>query len=151
MAMAVAGRAAVPMFLMAIMVGNGASSGSLSPFAPTGIIVNGLMNRIGLGGHEFLTFFNNLLVHAVVALAAYFILGGWKLFKFTYTVSAEESAQAASLEGKHWVTLGVIATLIISVIWFKVDVGMGAFLGPRCCRRWAWPITRRRSSGCRGG
>ena len=44
-------------------------------------------------------------------------------------VPPEESARAATLEGKHWVTLGVIATLIISVIWFKVDVGMGAFLG----------------------
>jgi len=42
MAMAVAGRAAIPAFLMIIMVGNGAQSGALSPFAPTGVIVNGL-------------------------------------------------------------------------------------------------------------
>ena len=128
-AMAVAGRAAVPMFLMAIMVGNGASAGSLSPFAPAGIVVNGIMNRIGLGGHESLTYLNNLLVHAVVAIVAYFILGGWKLFRFTYAVPPEDSARAASLDAKNWITLGVIATLIVSVIWFKVDVGMGAFLG----------------------
>jgi di/tricarboxylate transporter len=50
MAMAVAGRAAIPAFLMAIMVGNGAQAGALSPFAPTGIIVNGLMDKIGLAG-----------------------------------------------------------------------------------------------------
>src|SRR5688572_10598670 len=37
MAMAVAGRARIPPFLMAIMVGNGAQAGALSPFAPTGI------------------------------------------------------------------------------------------------------------------
>ena len=37
MAMAVATRAAIPPFLMAIMVGNGAQSGALSPVAPTGI------------------------------------------------------------------------------------------------------------------
>jgi Na+/H+ antiporter NhaD/arsenite permease-like protein len=128
-AMAVAGRAAVPMFLMAIMVGNGASAGSLSPFAPAGIVVNGIMSRIGLGGHEFQTYLNNLLVHAVVAIVAYFILGGWKLFRFSYSVPTEESGPATSLDSKNWVTLGVIATLIISVIWFKVDVGMGAFLG----------------------
>ena len=41
------GPANIPLFLMAIMVGNGANAGSLSPFAPTGIIVNGLMARIG--------------------------------------------------------------------------------------------------------
>jgi di/tricarboxylate transporter len=129
MAMAVAGRAAVPMFLMAIMVGNGASAGSLSPFAPAGIVVNGIMSRIGLGGHESLTYLNNLLVHAVVAIVAYFILGGWKLFRFTYTVPPGESARAANLDATHWVTLGVIVTLIVSVVGFKVDVGMGAFVG----------------------
>ncbi len=36
MAMATAGRAGIPLFLMAIMVGNGANGGSLSPFAPDG-------------------------------------------------------------------------------------------------------------------
>src|SRR5262245_12749388 len=56
MAMSVAARAAIPPFLMAIMVGNGAQSGSLSPFAPTGLIVNPLMVKIGLGGHEIWTF-----------------------------------------------------------------------------------------------
>ena len=129
MAMAVAGRAAVPVFLMALMVGNGASAGSLSPFAPAGIVVNALMSRMGLGGHEFLTYLNNLLVHAVVAIVAYFVLGGWKLFRFTYTVSPEEGANAERLDSKNWVTLGVIATLLVAVISFKVDVGMGAFLG----------------------
>ena len=42
-------RAGIPPFLMAIMVGNGAQAGALSPVAPTGIIVTGLMNKIGLG------------------------------------------------------------------------------------------------------
>ena len=50
MAMTTAARANIPLFLMAIMVGNGANAGSLSPFAPTGIIVNGLMARIGMTG-----------------------------------------------------------------------------------------------------
>ena len=55
MAMAVAGRAAIPAFLMIIMVGNGAQAGALSPFAPTGVIVNGLMAKIGLAGNEWFT------------------------------------------------------------------------------------------------
>ena len=49
-AMAAAGRAGVPAFLMAIMVCSGANAGALSPFAPTGIIANGLMANIGLEG-----------------------------------------------------------------------------------------------------
>ncbi len=129
MAMAVAGRAGVPMFKMAMMVGMGAGAGSLSPFAPTGIIVGGVMTKIGLGGFALRTYLNNLLVHAVVAIAAYFILGGWKQFKDTYHASEEESAKATTFESKHWITLAVIATLIGGVIFFKVDVGMGAFLG----------------------
>src|SRR5262245_49224031 len=42
LAMATAARTGIPLFLMAIMAGNGANAGGLSPFAPTGIIVNGL-------------------------------------------------------------------------------------------------------------
>src|SRR5688500_6504833 len=66
MAMAVAARATIPAFLMAIMVGNGAQSGALSPFAPTGIIVNGFMEKIGLAGFEFQTYWTNLVAHALV-------------------------------------------------------------------------------------
>ena len=79
-AMATAGRVGIPLFLMAIMVGNGANAGSLSPFAPTGIIVNGLMTRNGLSGHELETYLYNLLAHMTVAFGGYFLLGGLKLF-----------------------------------------------------------------------
>ena len=81
MAMAVAGRAAIPAFLMIIMVGNGAQAGSLSPFAPTGVIVNGLMAQIGLPGHEWFTYWTNLAAHAAVAFGGYAIFGGLALFK----------------------------------------------------------------------
>ncbi len=37
---------------MAIMVGNGANAGALSPFAPTGIIVNGIMAKNQMPGLE---------------------------------------------------------------------------------------------------
>ena len=60
MAMATAVRVGIPLFLMAIMVGNGANAGALSPFAPTGIIVNGLMARNELPGLELQTYLYNL-------------------------------------------------------------------------------------------
>ena len=130
MAMATAGRVGIPLFLMAIMVGNGANAGSLSPFAPTGIIVNGIMARIGMTGYEGRTYLYNLLAHALVAFSGYFLFGGWKLFSAGGTVSA--SAEPAvdpseRMEPRHWVTLAVIATLLVGVIVFGVNVGMGAF------------------------
>ncbi len=142
MAMAVAGRAGISSFLMAIMVGNGANAGSLSPFAPTGVIVNGLMARIGLSGMEWPTYFNNLMAHTAVAFAGYFAFGGWRLFRRSYTagaalanpVAVTDAAHAPAdlrqpFQRKHWMTLGVIAAWIIAVIFFGVQVGMGALAG----------------------
>jgi Na+/H+ antiporter NhaD/arsenite permease-like protein len=132
MAMTTAARANIPLFLMAIMVGNGANAGSLSPFAPTGIIVNGLMARIGMTGLAFETYASNLLAHALVAFGGYFLFGGLKLFAEhgTTAVTTQVSADPAdgAFEVHHWWTLAVIATLITSVIFLQVNVGMGAFL-----------------------
>ena len=131
MAMATAVRVKIPLFLMAIMVGNGANSGSLSPFAPTGIIVNGLMERNGLGGYELSTYLYNLGAHATVAFSGYFLFGGIKLFGSGSATGPSEDAAAdrnAAFEWRHWLTLAVIASLILSVLFFNVNVGMGAFL-----------------------
>jgi Na+/H+ antiporter NhaD/arsenite permease-like protein len=129
MAMATAARAGIPAFLMIIMVGNGAQAGSLSPVAPTGIIVNGLMAKIGLGGHEWHNFVTNAFAHAFVAFSAYFLFGGLKLFRFAYADGTQEQPEAIRLGKMHWITIVVIAALIIGVLFFGVNVGMGAFLG----------------------
>ena len=93
MAMAVAGRAAIPAFLMIIMVGNGAQAGALSPFAPTGVIVNGLMAKIGLPGHEWFTYWTNLAAHAAVAFGGYALFGGFKLFESSAGVTIEHKPE----------------------------------------------------------
>jgi len=132
MAMTTAIRANIPLFLMAIMVGNGASAGSLSPFAPTGIIVNGLMARAGMPGLAVETYVSNLFAHTLVAFGGYFLFGGWKLFreKSTETVDPEAAGlTGGAFQAHHWFTMAVIATLIVSVIALEVNVGMGAFLG----------------------
>ncbi len=133
MAMATATRVGIPLFLMAIMVGNGANAGALSPFAPTGIIVNGIMARNGLIGLEAPTYLYNLLAHVTVAFTGYFLFGGLKLFATDpqgRLPGAEdpERASAGPFERRHWITLAVIAALILSVIFAQVNVGMGAFL-----------------------
>jgi di/tricarboxylate transporter len=130
LAMATAARSGIPLFLMAIMAGNGANSGALSPFAPTGIIVNGLMAKNGLPGFEWQTYLYNFAAHAGVALAGYLLFGGLKLFADGHDASADIPGEPrAPFQRRHWITLGVIAALILSVVFAGVNVGMGAFLG----------------------
>jgi di/tricarboxylate transporter len=128
-AMAVAAQAGVPPFLMAIMVGNGAQAGALSPFAPTGVIVNGIMGRIGIAGAEWQTYLNNMAVHAVLAFAGYFVFGGWRLFLKDRRVSAGPAAPEEPLEWRHWLTLAVVVGLIVAVAGFNTNVGMTAIAG----------------------
>jgi Na+/H+ antiporter NhaD/arsenite permease-like protein len=130
LAMATAARSSIPLFLMAIMVGNGANSGALSPFAPTGIIVNGLMARNGLTGMEVQTYLYNLGAHALVAFAGYALFGGLKLFGTGHAAApALEDGSDGAFKRRHWLTIAIIATLILSVIVFNINVGMGAFVG----------------------
>ena len=137
MAMAVAGQVGVPAFLMAIMVGMGANAGSLSPIAPTGVIVNDVMAANGMGGYELHNYLNNMVAHTVVVFIAYFALGGLKLLKRHHegalTVPSSGEADAAAdtdrFTSTHLKTLAVITSLIAGVILFDVDVGLGAFAG----------------------
>lgn len=184
MAMAAAANARIPAFLMAIMVGHGAVAGGMSPFAMTGIIANGLMDRMNLPGYHWHTFFHNFAANALVAVTGYLVFGGWRLI--WPKSEAEDSGQncladepcsirregahsfrtesrkpkaeinrslltsAAPIQGDdagdniaedtqgksessagfqraHWMTLAVIAALIIGVLVFQVHVGMAAF------------------------
>jgi Na+/H+ antiporter NhaD/arsenite permease-like protein len=131
LAMATAARTGIPLFLMAIMVGNGSNSGALSPIAPTGIIVNGLMARNGLPGFELQSYSYNLLAHALVAFAGYAMFGGLKLFGAGRASALDIDGDSLSgpFERRHWITIAVITALIVSVIVANVHVGMGAFLG----------------------
>jgi di/tricarboxylate transporter len=128
MAMAVAGRASIPPFLMAIMVGNGAQSGALSPVAPTGIIVNGLMDKIGLAGYELRTYWTNLAAHAIIAFGGYLLLGGWRLFTREYFGGETDAAQTR-FTAAHWLTMATIALVLVGVLFFAANVGMAAFTG----------------------
>jgi di/tricarboxylate transporter len=83
-------------------------------------------------GFEVPTYLYNLGAHAIVAFGGYFLLGGLKLFAQSSTVEAVEMdptpAADITFRTRHWITLAVIATLILSVLFFEVNVGMGAFM-----------------------
>ena len=125
-AMAVAARAGVPPLLMAIMAGNGALAGTLSPFAPTGIVANGVMERIGLGGAEWQTFAYNALAHAVVGFGGFFLLGGWRLWARRGDVVRADEPAVVSMSAGQWLTTAGVAALIVCVAGLGLDVGMVA-------------------------
>jgi di/tricarboxylate transporter len=127
-AMAVAGTAGVPPLLMAIMVGNGALAGTLSPFAPTGIVANGVMDRIGLSGVEWWTYGYNALAHSLVGWVGFFALGGWRLFRRRHDVVRAPDQNVGRIERNHWLTLIGIIALIVGVAGFGMDVGMVALI-----------------------
>ncbi len=129
MGMAVGAQAGVPPFLTALMLGNGAQAGALSPFAPTGVIVNGVLSKIGLGGYEWTTYSNNLMAHVVVTFAAYFLFGGWRLFTTKRSADGSDVAVTEPFETRHWITLAVLATVVLGVIVFEFQVGMAALTG----------------------
>jgi di/tricarboxylate transporter len=156
-AMAVAGTAGVPPLLMAIMAGNGALAGTLSPFAPTGIVAHGIMRRIGLGGVEWETFGYNALAHTIVGFGGFFLLGGWRLFvrrtarsgpaepggadaasrsdqgtpaasPEAHPVAAASVSDVLPLERTHWLTTIGIVALIVAVAGLEMNVGLVAIV-----------------------
>ena len=134
-AMSVAGRAGISGFLMALMLANGANAGGLSPLAPTGIIANELMRRIGLEGVAWRNYVNTLAAQSIVAFGGYFLLGGSKLFRADPEHDPRPgnegivSQHVEPFTRYQWLTLAVIATLVCCAVLFRIDVGMGAFVG----------------------
>ena len=131
-AMMVAGNLGISAFLMALVVCCGANSGALSPFAPTGVIANGLLARIGITGQEWPTFFNNFAAETFVGLSGYFLLGGYKLFGRTATEEAVRKDDAlltdeGAFTWNQKLTLTLIGVLVLSVLR-GMDVGMGAII-----------------------
>jgi di/tricarboxylate transporter len=128
MAMTTAVGMGISPFLMAIMVGNGANSGSLSPLAPTGIIVSGLMKRIDLTGLGFQTWFFNFIAHAIVAFAGYFLFGGWKLIRRAERFKGT-GEHAPGLDRSHKLTIVMIALVVLSVLIGSLNIGLSAIIG----------------------
>jgi uncharacterized ion transporter superfamily protein YfcC len=81
LAMAAGMRAGVPVLLTALMIGNGANAGNLSPFSAVGVIVASGMARADLTGYEWTVWAANFTAHALAALAAWALFGGPRLLR----------------------------------------------------------------------
>ncbi len=135
-AMAAAARARISPLLMAIMAGNGVLAGTLSPFAPTGIVAHGVMERIGLGGYEWYTFGYNAFAHALVGVVGFALLGGWKILRSGgrevnvdgIAEGIDSSEDTSEMSTQHWLTTTGIVVLIVAVVGFSMEVGMAAII-----------------------
>ena len=123
--MVIGERAGVPHFLSALMVANGANAGNLSPISSVGVIANTSMARAGLVGHEAKVWFANLAAHALVARAAYFMLGGFRLEGEADTDRLRRTAR--TFTPREQITVGAILVWIAGVLVFKLNLGLSAF------------------------
>jgi di/tricarboxylate transporter len=124
LAMAIGRQLGVPALLTALVVANGANAGNLSPISAVGVIANSRMASVGLGGHEGVVMTANLLASALVAGAAYLMLGGRRLPRST--AHAAGPAPEA-FRGAHRLTMAMIGAWIFGVLAFQLPLGLSAF------------------------
>lgn len=130
-AMAAAGRLGISAFLMTIMVGNGCNAGAFSPIAPTGIVANQLMTQAGLAGMQWRTYWNTFIAQSFVAFSGYFLLGGTKLLRNKERVNLADHLPVEDLkpfDRRQSITLAVLGALLASVIFFRLDLTVAAFV-----------------------
>jgi di/tricarboxylate transporter len=131
-AMVLAAEVGIPPLLMALVVGNGAQAGAMSPLAPNGIVGNSVLAEMGITGVGMTLWMNMLIVHVVVAAAAYVIYGGLKLWKIKDGENSKGRTLAAMtvepFNFQQISTLTAMGILIISVLAFQLDIGFMSFL-----------------------
>ena len=116
--------------LMALVVGNGALAGSMSPIAPPGIIATAILKNMGVTGVTVTLWMNMLISHLAVSTLAYFLFGGLKLLRSKDRAQREtlKNLQVDPFTKGQVATIAGIGILIVGAIFFKVDIGLGAFL-----------------------
>jgi di/tricarboxylate transporter len=124
LAMGLAHRAGAPMLLTALMVGNGANAGNLSPISAIGVLVDSLMVRAGLGGHEWQVWAANFVAHALVAVAAWALFGGPSLRGRTIAALGDH----VPFTQRHALTVGVGLLWMLGVLVFKFHPGLTGFV-----------------------
>ena len=137
-AMAAAQRTGVPPLVMALLVGHGAIASTLSPLSAAGIVADGILEKMQLGGYAWQVYAWNAAANTLVALAAYafFLLLSPRPAPRaeSYAPSADRNAKVdpappLGFERQHWLTLAILAALIAGVVAGKVNIGLGAFAG----------------------
>lgn len=122
--MGLAHEAEVPPLLTALMIGNGANAGNLSPIGAIGILVHGLMEKAGLGGHPWAVWGANFAAHCLAALIAWLLFGGPKLIS---SHRHTHDPRVVPFTRTHSTTVAVGALWMLGVVVFKLNPGLAAF------------------------
>jgi len=127
-AMAIATRVGLSAFLMTLVVVGAANGAAFSPFAPTGIISNGIIAKMagGLGilpdalsGLAWKIHFNSTIAQGIANIGGFFVLGGWAWMSRQKgsDLNIDELAPKPEPFNKHQIlTLAMVALLIIFVV-----------------------------------
>jgi Na+/H+ antiporter NhaD/arsenite permease-like protein len=129
-AMLLADEVGINPLLMALVVGNGAQAGAMSPLAPPGIISANILAKYNLTGVGGVLWLNMFIVHLAVTVLAYFLFGGLGLWRESSATQAQTLAriEVAPFDRAQWATILGVLALIVGALFFKVDIGFGAFL-----------------------
>jgi Na+/H+ antiporter NhaD/arsenite permease-like protein len=130
-AMLIANEVGISPLLMALVVGNGAQAGAMSPLAPPGIISASILGKYGLTGVGGVLWLNMFIVHLAVTVLAYFLFGGLRLWREGGALAGAGAARSEALvpfDRAQVLTLAGIAALAAGALFFKLDIGLLAFL-----------------------
>ena len=127
-AMAIAGRVKMPAFLMTLLVVGACNGAAFSPFAPTGIISNGIIAKcapeLGIPADYLNTLawkihFNSTIAQGFVNIGGFFVMGGLKWLREQKGAALDIDELAPKPEpfnAAQKTTLLLVAILIILVV-----------------------------------
>jgi di/tricarboxylate transporter len=129
-AMAIAARVGISAFLMTLLVVGASNGAAFSPFAPTGIISNGIIAKMApqlpaiqetwtLNGLAWKIAFNSEYCQGIINIGGFMIMGGWAWIRKQkgLTVDIDELApRPAPFTLKQWYTIIAILLLIVTVV-----------------------------------
>ena len=124
--MSTLGPGAIPVvaLLAALMVGNGANAGNLSPFSTVGIIVQTGMGKAGLVGYEWTAWAANFAAHLLAGAIAWWLFGGRRLLRDGATVTLDTPLPFGR---DQLITLAIGSAWVLAVVFFKVNLALASF------------------------
>ena len=140
-AMAIAARVGLSAFLMTLLVVGASNGAAFSPFAPTGIISNGLIAKMApqlpsiqeswsLNQLAWKIAFNSEYCQGIINIGGFMVMGGWSWIrtKRSLTIDIDELApRPEPFTLKQWYTLISIILLIVFVIVPALPFMKGVF------------------------
>jgi len=128
--MAIAARVGMSAFLMTLLVVGASNGAAFSPFAPTGIVSNGLIAKIApqlpaiqeawtLDGLAWKIHFNSEYCQGIINIGGFMLMGGWAWIakQRGQTINIDELApRPEPFTLKQWYTIFAIILLIVLVI-----------------------------------